>query len=60
MNVEWYRLLSWHAVVPNRGLQWRALCGRPVTMTSEVRFERPAGKSCESCLRIIERAQEKQ
>ena len=51
---EWYQTMtkrSWHAYAGNQ----RARCGKPIVLTSEVHTELPAGKSCENCLRILER-----
>jgi hypothetical protein len=51
----WIRIRSWHGVltptrVPN---SYRTLCGRTAHGTPA--DDLPAGKSCESCLRIIAR-----
>lgn len=60
MNWTYVRILSWHVVLtPNRELiGYRTLCGRyaigpPVDTL-------PAGKSCESCLRSVTRAADRQ
>lgn len=56
MNLVWFQNrhnLSWHAVVPNRGLVWKSLCGRVVETVTMA--ERGTGKSCETCLRIVAR-----
>lgn len=48
----WWRLIrSWHAVVPSRSLEQKALCGR--IPTGEVSFTLPSGRSCERCLYIL-------
>ena len=53
--MTWVLIRSWHAVktatrVPGRYL---TVCGR--TAFSDPVDELPAGKSCESCLRIVAR-----
>ncbi len=53
--MTWVLIRSWHAVatptrVPGRS---RTLCGRNAFGTPV--DELPAGKSCESCLRIVAR-----
>lgn len=58
MTIEWYQTKSkrsWHAL----RVGWVALCGKELAITAEVHTELPAGKSCENCLRILERAGEK-
>lgn len=53
---EWYQTRtgrSWHAY--RQGDSQRARCGKEIVVTAEVHLERPAGKSCENCLRALQR-----
>lgn len=55
--MTWVRIISWHAVklASDRvGRTW-TLCGRRVEHADIVDVL-PAGKSCETCLRIIARS----
>ena len=54
MNLWWFQIRSWHAVVPNRGLSWKSLCGR-LQEGHPTAEQRGAGKSCEVCLRAVAR-----
>lgn len=52
-DLVWIKLrdaphLSWH-IVRTEGV---TLCGRETTLSSPVSDDLPAGKSCETCLRI--------
>jgi hypothetical protein len=51
VNIIWCKIVSWHAVADGA---MRTLCGRALDTEVEV-SELPAGKSCESCLRIVAR-----
>ena len=55
MNIEWVKIRSWHAVRLTRSIEPRTLCGRTASMRGQRSETLPAGKSCESCLRIIAR-----
>jgi len=55
MNIEWVLIKSWHAIRLTRSIEPRTLCGRIAAGSAEVRTDLPAGKSCESCLRIVAR-----
>lgn len=55
MNIFWYQIRSWHAATPTRALTSKTFCGRMVPVNAQWATERPSGKSCESCLRIIAR-----
>lgn len=56
MNVTWGSIRSWHALPPTRALvATKALCGRNVP-EGERHETRPAGRSCETCLRRLSRA----
>jgi hypothetical protein len=54
MKVAWVRIISWHALRVE-ALGGRTLCGRAAAYNADISDEMPAGKSCESCLRIIAR-----
>lgn len=56
-NIMWVKLLSWHAAVGS-GPGWKTLCGRYVGIVP-VRDTLPAEKSCEACLRIYSRSQDR-
>lgn len=51
----WVKIKSWHAVRLTRSIEPRTLCGRKASGDAEVVDTLPAGKSCESCLRIVAR-----
>jgi len=56
---QWIQIRSWHAVrlLSDRvGRTW-TLCGRSTESTIVDRL--PAGRSCESCLRILARAEDR-
>ncbi len=55
MNVTWVRILSWHAAsgLVSRGAKIHTRCGRWAAANSDMLEELPAGKSCETCLRIV-------
>lgn len=56
MGVEWVKVRSWHAIrFDSRTSMHRTLCGRWASATAETQPDLPAGKSCESCLRIVAR-----
>ena len=54
MSIVWVRIRSWHAL---RTFELAAptLCGRRAGPQADVSSELPAGKSCETCLRIVAR-----
>jgi hypothetical protein len=55
---QYVLLISWHILEPDTGLIAYTLCGRvpnPQARTSSVL---PAGRSCESCLRIQARREQ--
>lgn len=56
---QWVKVRSWHAVEPTADPDGRikTRCGRWVT--GEVVDDLPAEKSCESCLRIVARLQDR-
>lgn len=54
MNVVWVQIRSWHALRAFE-LSSPTLCGRRAGPQAEISTELPAGKSCETCLRIIAR-----
>ena len=52
MDVKWVKIDSWHALAS----EVETKCGRAVLVDeNETRDALPAGKSCESCLRIVAR-----
>jgi hypothetical protein len=51
INVLWFTIRSSHAIINGAS---KAPCGRAVR--GEITDERPAGKSCETCLRAVARA----
>lgn len=53
--MTWVLIRSWHAVLtPTRvSGRYRTMCGR--TAFAEPVDDLPAGKSCETCLRIVAR-----
>lgn len=55
MDIEWVQIRSWHAVATATRVAntYKTLCGRRASGAAEP--ELPAGKSCESCLRIVAR-----
>lgn len=54
MNLQWFVIRSSHAIrFFSRGNAPKALCGKWGTPASTILDEMPAGKSCESCLRIV-------
>lgn len=55
MDIEWVRIRSWHAVLTPTRLPstYKTLCGRRGSGDTVTGL--PAGKSCESCLRIVAR-----
>lgn len=58
MDVEWVKLVSWHAARP-RDYTETSYCGRSLMNTEERAAELPgSGKTCESCLRITRRIEE--
>ena len=51
----WVRIRSWHAVrltLPTRAGAYATLCGRLVPAHADTSDTLPAGKSCETCLRL--------
>jgi len=56
MDVQWFRIRSWHAVklLSDRVGHTYALCGKQQS-DAEIVDTLPSGKSCESCLRILAR-----
>lgn len=53
MSILWVRIVSFHALAAN--FTGRTLCGRTAPSGNEVHDKLPAGKSCETCLRIVAR-----
>jgi hypothetical protein len=53
MSILWVRIRSFHALANAGGT--KTLCGRSPALSAEVHDTLPAGKSCETCLRIIAR-----
>lgn len=53
MMILWAQIRSWHALGPD--FTGRTLCGRNASPDREVHDKLPAGKSCETCLRIVAR-----
>ena len=51
---QWVRIVSWHLTVQATDPNGRigTLCGRWADAKAERADDRPAGKTCESCLRI--------
>ena len=51
---QWVRMVSWHLTVQATDPNGRigTLCGRWADAKAEQADDRPAGKTCESCLRI--------
>lgn len=58
--MTWVRIRSWHAVrTPTRAVDtYITRCGRTV-QTQETSDTLPEGKSCETCLRIVARENDK-
>jgi hypothetical protein len=54
VNILWVRIRSFHALSDYQGIP-RTLCGRSPSRDSDVYDRLPAGRSCESCLRIVAR-----
>lgn len=56
-DIRWVRIVSWHAIrrEPN-GPDADTYCGRYVAGSPLKSSDLPAGRSCESCLRIVGRA----
>lgn len=52
MTILWVRIRSWHALRDDNG---HTLCGRQPPIAPEWSEMLPAGKSCETCLRIVAR-----
>lgn len=57
MNIVWFKLRSWHAF--KGPLDARAYCGRVGGPYHETSNTLPAGKSCETCLRMVARFADK-
>ena len=58
MDVKWVRIRSWHAVkeqYEGEPAFVDTVCGRVVLRTTALLDDLPAGRSCESCLRIVAR-----
>lgn len=55
-NVQWFQIVSWHVVRlwSDRVGRTYALCGR-LKLNANIVDELPAGRSCETCLRILAR-----
>lgn len=53
--IDWVEIKSWHVVKLTRSIEARTLCGRAAKVGAEIKAELPAGRSCESCLRILAR-----
>ena len=54
MTIVWVRIISWHALRLD-DLAGLTFCGRQPAAQAEVSNELPAGKSCETCLRLVAR-----
>ncbi len=56
-DVTWVRIRSWHAAsgLVSRAGGIKARCGRWVDPGNETSDTLPAGKSCETCLRLVAR-----
>ena len=62
MDRQWVKIRSFHAirlVHPTRSNAYGTLCGRTVPADADVVDTLPAGKSCETCLRIHARQTDK-
>ena len=58
MDRQFVRIRSWHVVRfvnPTREDAYATMCGRHVSADADVVDTLPAGKSCESCLRLVAR-----
>lgn len=58
--MRWARIRSWHGIrraTAEGNLE--TLCGRTTPPTAETRETLPAGRSCESCLRIYGRTSDR-
>jgi len=53
--LQWVRIRSWHVVRLTRSLTPITVCGRHATAEHRTSNVLPAGRSCESCLRIVAR-----
>jgi len=59
-DTQWVQIVSWHAVrlfSDRIGRTW-TVCGRRTLPTAVVVDVLPAGKSCETCLRILGRRED--
>jgi len=54
MDIQWVKIRSWHAARPKDHAD-TSYCGRDLDGSMPISDELPAGKSCESCLRIVAR-----
>ena len=58
MNIVWFKLKSWHAFRgPTSAVSY---CGRVSSPYNETSNTLPAGKSCETCLRLVARFADKE
>lgn len=55
-DTRWTKLRSWHAVTTTNG-RLTTRCGKPAT--GPIVDTLPAEKSCESCLRIVAREEDR-
>lgn len=53
MNVLWITIRSSHALLSIEAR--RTYCGRTADAAAEVSEQLPAGRSCETCLRLVAR-----
>lgn len=61
MDVQWVQRVSWHAVRPHAVREpGRTLCGLVWHDHAAQTDTLPAGRSCETCLRIIARRADKE
>jgi len=52
MDVEWFKIRSWHILRLTRSIEPIAICGKQGNRDAEWSNTLPVGKSCENCLRI--------
>jgi len=52
MDITWVKLVSWHAARPKDHAD-TTYCGRDLPAGRPISDMLPAGKSCESCARIV-------
>jgi hypothetical protein len=54
MDIQWVKIKSWHAARPKDHAD-SSYCGQVLDGSMQISDELPAGKSCETCLRIVAR-----